>query len=130
MISRLAVVVGCLSFAGAALADSNAAESAAAATPAKLETIELPPGVGKLVLSDTRVVEIDSLDTGLECQRRVPTGSRIATQNCYTREEAQSRAIAQQAARRSVEELRDLQMYQEMARAEARRRAIAEMTAR
>ena len=92
-----------------------------------LGVIELPAAA---VAAEAKVVEFEQLDTGLQCERRVPTGTRIATRHCYTREESEQRAIAREIARRGMEELRDVQMYQELAHAEARRRALSEMSSR
>jgi hypothetical protein len=75
--------------------------------------------------NDVETIEISELDTGLVCERTAPTGSRIAEQQCYTKEEyAQWQAFRQEAAKREVDDMRDLQRNRELAAEEARRQAM------
>jgi hypothetical protein len=74
-----------------------------------------------LAANEVEIIDITKLDTGRVCERVVPTGSRIAQQWCYTRDEY----LAQQAAmhgdiQRDMADLRRQQQVRQMAEQEAR----------
>jgi len=100
----------------ASLTLAGCANPEALAVSAGLRAVDLPPNVSRL--GDVEVVDADALDTGLVCERFVPTGSRIAQQRCFTREESEAEAAVREMILHSeMEEMRRQQ--QEMARQRA-----------
>jgi len=115
MVYRLAVplpalllIVGCA---------SSSPETAATGRP--------EPTDAAATLASAEAIDISELDTGLVCERSVPTGSRISEHTCYTREQYAARqAMLQEIAQRDVNEMRELQRNRELVEQEARRQAV------
>jgi hypothetical protein len=75
--------------------------------------------------NDAKTVDATELDTGLICERSAPTGSRIAEEQCYSKEEyAQWQAMQQETIKRDVNDMRELQRTRELAEQAARREAM------
>jgi hypothetical protein len=95
-------------------------------SPTALESVD--PTVVAAAEESARTVELEELDNGVICERRVPTGSRISYETCYTREEQEARQAAmREFTQRDFEEMRQLQENRRLAEEEARRQ-IAQQT--
>jgi hypothetical protein len=90
---------------------------------AEVPTLELI-GISKtLTPLDATTLDVSELDNGMVCERRIPTGSRIASKWCYTREVYETREAAKDdILRQDFEEMRQQQQARQMAE-QARRQA-------
>ncbi|HEY5567050.1 MAG TPA: hypothetical protein VIM81_07375 [Gammaproteobacteria bacterium] len=90
--------------------------------PEVLEPIDI---TAQLAAAGAEIVDVRELDNGTVCERRVPTGSRIAEEWCYTQAEYEARREANQdILRQDMEEMRQQQETRRIAQQEARSQAI------
>lgn len=97
----------------------------AANSPETATTDQSEPTDAAATLASAETIDVSELDTGLICERATPTGSRIAEQQCYTKEQyEQWQASVRETVQRDVNEMRDLQRSRELAEQAAARQAI------
>jgi hypothetical protein len=86
----------------------------------ELETITVPEGVVRIAETDPVDVDIRALDSGIVCERYVPTGSRISATRCVTRSNEELAESERKIVRQDIEAMR----RQQMDRALMRQRSI------
>jgi hypothetical protein len=102
--------------------------AACAANPppvAETETLELIDISETLAALGAETIDIRELDNGRVCERRVPTGSRISEEWCYTRADYEALQTAMHDdIQRDMNEMRQLQEARRMAEQGARNEAM------
>lgn len=92
----------------------------------ELEIIDVRKIIANVALPEN--VNIRDLNNGMVCERQRPTGSRIAREFCYTREQHETRRRAQdQLMRDDFEQMRQREMDRNLAQQAARAEALQNM---
>jgi hypothetical protein len=85
-----------------------------------LEPTDVP---AQLAAADAQIIDVRELDNGAVCERRIPTGSRISEEWCYTQAEYEARREANRdILRQDMDQMRQQQEARRIAE-EARRMA-------
>ena len=122
MRASITVAMSLLALSSALAADPEPADQA----EAKVEASKPPASDDGATNGEPLVVDADSLEAKVVCERYVPTGSRISSQRCVSRDDLEQSDAERRMLRRDVDEIRRLQMD----RALAQQRAAEEFVRR